>query len=286
MPATTVTSETAAEFYAGLRPSSEVTDAVIVDDKTAAGAKPDADGATKPKKPIQPRINELVAEREEARALALAEGQKASELERELADLKSKLEALQTAPDPVETTRPVRDKFATQEEFDDAMIDWRADQRIAERERKAIEARQQTVQSQIVQNWQARQEEFRKTTEDYDEVLGGADMQFPQFMLDALIECDPGVAYHLAKNPDVGERLLKLTPTAALRELGKLEDKLAAGASAPAPAPAPAAAVRVETSKAPPPIETLKGGSSVVQKDPKDMTYQEFRKWREAQTTN
>lgn len=281
MTAHTVTSENAAEFYAERLPKSdEPADAGTVETEAATGAKPATEDKPKPKKPIQPRINELVAEREEARQLALHEAQRSTELERELADLKAKLETMQASPDPVDTARPVRENFASQEAYEDAVIDWRADQRIAERERAASAARQQTVQNQLVQNWQARQEEVRKEIADYDEVLGAADMQFPQFMLDELISCDPRVAYHLAKNPEVGERLLKLAPGAALREIGKLEDRLTAKTETTAPAPA----ARIETSKAPPPVDTLKGSSAVVQKDPKDMTYSEFKAWRQAQT--
>jgi len=61
-------------------------------------------------------------------------------------------------------------------------------------------------------------------------------------VVDALMDADagPALAYHLAKNPAVAERLNAMTPTRAAIELGRLETTLAAPATkAPSNAPEP-----------------------------------------------
>lgn len=286
----TLTSENAAEFYASRLPQREEAPA---DETTPAAGKTEtkteasteANPAKKPK-PIQPRINELVDQRNAARTeaetkaleaeAATAEAQalrdRLAEAERQLAILNAPSQ--QTAADP----RPDRKNFASDELFTDALSDWKVDQRIVARERKDAETRQAAAQEQVTRNWQAQVEAGKEDMPDFDAVVGAAEMVFQQVVLDAVVDNGPRVAYHLAKNPEEARRIAAMRPSAAIAAVNKLGEQLAGdGGNTAAPAaPAPPAA-KGQPFKAPEPIETLKGTSTAVGKAEEDMTYEEWK---------
>ena len=184
-------------------------------------------------------------------------------------------------PDP----RPQRSQFVTEDDYQEALTDWKVDQKLAERQQAEQQARMQQEQQRITENWQQRVSEA--ALPDFDQVVGAAEIELPNHLYAAIIESDVGplVAYHLAQNPDDAAALVKMTPTQALRYLGKLEDRLeqdrdaakkpAADKKGPAPTP--------EKSKAPPPIDPLKNTANPVAKPTEKMTYQEYKAQRLAQ---
>lgn len=301
---TTVTSENAAEFYA----SRLNLDTQPADDSQQASADGAGEGATngnteskdppprKPK-PIQPRINELVGERNAARSEAEAKAAEAEAARVEAQALRDRLEAAerqlaaltnptQQQPDP----RPTRDKFASDEQYLDALADWKVDQRIAADKRREAEARQAAAQAEVTRNWQAQIEAGKDDMPDFEAVVGAADTNFPhQVVLDAIVDAGPRVAYHLAKNPAEARRIAALRPSAGISAVLKLGEQLAQAASenasAPAPAtpPAPAPAAKGTTFKAPEPIEHPKGGAAPLSEiDGEGLTYDEWVAARKA----
>lgn len=288
---TTVTSENAAEFYAsrlGLDQSSASDDPAAP--PPAAGKEPknddDKDPQTRKPKPIQPRINELVGQRNaalseaEAKALeAEAATREAQALRERLEDAERRLAALdapsQREPDP----RPQRKDFASDDLFTDALTDWKVDQRIAADKRREVEARAAAAQAQVTRNWQAQIEAGKDDMPDFDAVVGAAEMIFPQVVLDAVVDAGPRVAYHLAQNPDQARRIAAMRPSAAIAAVIKLGEQLAGdGTKTAAPAAPAAPAAKGEPFRAPEPIETLKGTSSSIGKDLDDITdYEEFK---------
>lgn len=276
----TVTSENAEEFYAARLPKRA--DPVPVDDapKGEAETKAESESNTheKARKPIQPRINELVAERNSARDEAERERLEKEQAKRELDDLKKRLEVLETpAEQKAVSDRPTRSQFATDDDYQEALTDWKVEKRLAEQAAQEAEARQRAAQAQMVENWKARLEEARKGTEDFDTVVGAAETVLHQAVLDAIVESEAGpqITYYLAKNPAEAKRIAGLRPSSGAREIGKLEAQLTQGKPTAKP-------VSVEKSKAPEPIEPLKGVSSQIGKDRKDMTYDEWKAARQA----
>ncbi len=153
--------------------------------------------------------------------------QRARELEQELARLKGAKpsEQPQAAAAPV---KPQRQNFATEGEFLDAMIQWGVDQRLAEqREREAKEA-QERRQAEIVQTAQSRIARAREIVPDFDEVVGGADMEVPPVVAGYMQKSEmfAELGYHLAKNPDVLVSLTKLAPDEQLVKIGRIESTL------------------------------------------------------------
>lgn len=146
--------------------------------------------------------------------------------------------ATQTAPEaPAE--RPTRDQFADQDDYVEALAEWKAEEAVARvQQQSAAHAADNARQSA----WQAREAEAKAVIPDYDAVVPTSTVPVKPHVVDALMDSDagPALVYHLAKNPDVAARLNAMTPTRAAIELGRLETTLTAPAvKAPSNAPAP-----------------------------------------------
>lgn len=175
----------------------------------------------------------------------------------ELAELKSRLEALDT-PKPVEDPRPARDEFDDPETYDQALIDWntrqiqrdleskeaakKADEaRIANEERlaaeiKAAETQQEAIhaeQAAVIGDWEAQVVEIEKIYPDFKE----ATMKSPEeggpeitgIMADALMRSGNGaqVAYYLSQDTEESSRIAKLPhPIQQIGEIFRLSERL------------------------------------------------------------
>lgn len=216
--------------------------------------------------------------REEYRARKAAED-RAAALEHELTELKSK-----SGPKPEKgADAPKPEDFKTVAEYADALTDYLLEKKLAAREAKSKEV----TQAQAIQNAQQafgeRVAAVAKDIPDYYEVVEAADVEVPPHIASHIVESgDVGVrlGYHLAKHPDVLDRIKKLSPIRAIAELGKLETQLEKKPEAKADA-TPAAAPAV--SRAPAPITPLEGKTTPVAKDPSQMTFQELRAYRQAE---
>jgi hypothetical protein len=179
-------------------------------------------------------IGKRVAQRKAAEEFAAAQynerrlaEQRAERAERELAELRAK-----TQPSPQSATtdapeRPERAKFATDQEFLDAMIAWGVDQRLKEKaETEAKAAEQQHIEEMLAI---ARQKSA--LVPDFADALQQAtalDLRIPPIIYDYMLQTEMGaeLSYHLAKNPDVVKSLHKLQPAQQLVTIGKIESTL------------------------------------------------------------
>lgn len=271
-----VTSETIASMYSGAHPIAEPPQDEPKDapkDETHA----DGDKGEKRKKPISERMSELVSQRKAAET-------EAQQAKREAAELRARLEAMSAQAAPVkEEPRPDRSKFASDEEYIEAVAEWKADQRLAKREQEQAEARSKAERDQLVKGWQAAQQRAREEIDDYDDVIKGSDVQLPGHLHQAILESDigPHLAYYFAKHPDEAKRYAGMSPTKALRELGRLEDRLAEDADDDQPAAKTSPKAEIETSKAPPPTARVKDARAVDPGPAK--SFEEYRARRQAQ---
>jgi hypothetical protein len=251
---TVVTSETIATMYSGTPPTVEPPKD---EPKDAPKDEIKADGETgekRAKKPISERMSELVSQRKAAET-------EAQQAKREAAELRARMEAMSAQAAPVkEEPRPDRSKFASDEDYIEAVAEWKADQRLAKREQEQAEARAKAERDQLVKGWQDAQQRARAEIEDYDDVIKGSDVQLPGHLHQAILESDvgPHLAYYFAKHPDEAKRYASMSPTKSLRELGRLEDRLTEDDDRPPAKLSPKA--EVEKSKAPPPITPVKDG--------------------------
>jgi hypothetical protein len=125
----------------------------------------------------------------------------------------------------------------------------------------------------------------RESHPDFDQVMNAvkdteAD-RVPNFVLSFIEESENSaeVAYHLAKNPEVSQRIAKMKPILGIAELGKLEVSLVKPPSEAANAPAAKSVTPVRLNGgAPAPITPLDGeGSAGINTDPSKMSYKELR---------
>lgn len=274
---TVVTSESFMQQLTGQRPAPEP------ETKTDPTVEPETSAETPAEAPQQskkkPLIEELVRtrhERNEART-------EAEVLRAELAELREQMQTAQAQPAPKELDpKPVRSQFVSDDDYMEALSDWKVDQKLQERQQEEVQARANAAQEALAQNWEKRLKAAKAELTDFDDVVGKSEIDLPNHIYVAVVESDigPQLAYYLAQNPDEARLLKGMSPTAALRMLGKLEDRLAEKESPKKDEPKP---VVPETSKAPPPIDPLKDASTPVEKPTSQMTYAEYKAYRQKQ---
>lgn len=261
------TSETIAEMYA---PAGKIEAEPEVKIEPKAEEKP-------PKNRVQERIGELITKRDAESKRADAEKVRADALETQIRELK----AAQAQPEAIkETGRPQRGTFANEEEFEDALGSWHAERILAKREREQHEARQKASEAELVETWQQRVTRAIEEIPDYADTIRKSEVILPGHIHRAILESEsgPALAYYFAKHPSEAKRYSDMTPTAALRGIGKLEDKLTAEEDE---ITIPVKKAVVEVSRAPVPINPVRDAGGIADQRPKD--FESYRAKREAE---
>ena len=231
--------------------------------------EPETQETQRGKKSAQQRINEITKARYEAERLAaywkgIAEGSR------------SQTQQVPESAAREQTAKPALENFPDYETYIEALTDWKTTQTVAEvihRQRVATaQERQQAEAMELARGWASKQESARKSIPDYDEVLGGAETVVAPYVTDAILTSDrgPEVAYHLAKNPALADKLNKLGPIVAAREIGRIEAALEK--SSPG----------TPRSVPPPPAKTTRS-SATISGDPAKMSHEEYRTMRAKQ---
>lgn len=214
-------------------------------------AKP-ADGQ-KPKRSINERITQLVEQRRAAES-------KAEAAERERDELRARLEASQVKAEPLEPgDRPQRASFTSQEEYEDALTDWKADQRIAKREQEQAAAQAKAEFDAMEGAWTKRCETVKTEVEDFEEVVGASEIQISDAMVIALkrSEHGPQLLYFFAKHPDEAKKVSRMHPFDMVRHIDSLAKDLMSDEPETKPEP-------VKRSKAPEPITPVKNAPALA----------------------
>jgi hypothetical protein len=159
------------------------------------------------KKSAQERINELTRKRHEA--------------ERRADDLERKLRERETPPT---SDRPKLEHYETQEQYEDALFDWRDKRNSKERE---VEQRRKSEETAL-ERFNEKAKILKETYEDFDEIV--EQPVFSPVMRETLLMSDEGamVSYFLGRpeNHDIADKISRLSPQGQIYELGKLETKL------------------------------------------------------------
>lgn len=217
------------------------------DEHSGDGAAAEAEGAEgegeqpKPKPKVQDRIDELTRARREAeREAAYWRGKAESHAKPEQRQERPQQDA---EPDPADYQYGETDSG-----YIKALGAYTARQEFM---RLSQESQRRNAVQTVEQSWEQRQADFAKEKPDYYDALN-RDWPCTQDMAAAIKTSDEGaaVAYHLAQNPTEARRIAALNPLAQVREIGKLEAKLAAPAASSTPiktvstAPGPAPQAR------------------------------------------
>jgi hypothetical protein len=140
-------------------------------------------------------------------------------------------------PKPAELGKPKLHDFATLEQYQEALTDWKLDQREAQRRAEAAQAEARTAEEKLQTEWNSRQQASRTAHADYDEVIQSVSAPNGPGVLaarQAMLEDDAGaeILYHLATHPEELQRIAALQPVAAIREIGRLSATLAPSSAA------------------------------------------------------
>ncbi len=176
---------------------------------------------------------------------------KAAEAEARAKLLEEQLSKVSAPKAPVDEAAPRLEQFDYDpEKYAQAKAEYatkQAEKTFTEKQQKAEATK---LREKLVTSWEERAEKAADKYDDFEEVVGKLvpDNPFTQ----AIMEAEPDLAYYLAKHPKEVDRLSELpTVSARIRELGKIEAKIAAESEKPK---AP--------SKAPAPIKPLSGAGS------------------------
>lgn len=230
----------------------------------AAGLEEDQQPEAKPKNGMQERMDEITRARREA--------------EREAEYWKARAKAGdQPAPKADPDGRPARDAYHSDEDYLEAVADWKVDQRLSKRD---AEATAKQAGEARATSWNTKLESARAEFADHQAVLDACDKQIHTQVSDALLEHEHGakVAYELAKNPDLIDKLNGMSATQAAFEVAKIGAKFDKAPESATPSPKPAA-----VSKAPAPAASKVGSSRSTAPSPEEMSMPEYVEWRKTQ---
>lgn len=217
-------------------------------------------GARSEKSRIEKRIDELTANYRSA--------------ERERDYWRQVAQQQQAEPEQLQEPeqKPTADQFDDYDQYIEALTDWKVRKQAETWQEQQQREREQQTQAQRQAEFQKRAAEFAKEAPDFWDVAGNPNVPITQSVVDAAMDSDigPKVLYHLGQNPDEAARVSQMNPTAAAREIGRLEAQLRLP-------------TKPKTSNAAEPPPTVSGAGETAGKSLDDMTTEEFMATRRKQ---
>lgn len=223
---------------------------------------------------VQKRIDELTRERYEA--------QRQADHWRQVAEQRAQ------QPQRTEASNPPRlEEYQDVDSFLNARDAWVLEQAEARIFQKAQE---QSQRNQVEQQQQQREVEQQIRVERFKAQEMDAVTRYPDYaqavamphiaqavqarpdILENVLDSEHGadIAYYLAKNPAQLQTLTALSPLAAVREIGRIEQMFMGSP-------------RKQATNAPDPVRTV-GGKAEAGRNPENMSIPEYRKWRANQS--
>jgi hypothetical protein len=205
-------------------------------------------GEGKAKKTAQERIIELAHQRKEAE-----QRERDARLENE--ELRLRLKALEASVSPINVPKePKKYEFSSEEEYINALTDYKVDRRISEREESQRQAKQ-AAEMQEIDNAYLKTVQLAQTRyEDFQDVVSKASQEIPPFMVMAIKESSVGgdLTYYLARFPGETKKILAMRPIQALKYITQLEHELLEPVE-------PTEKAKPSNKKAPEPITPVRG---------------------------
>jgi hypothetical protein len=171
----------------------------------------------------------------------------------------------QPAPKAV---KPKAEDFEDYGEFLEVLADYKADEKISQREAERQQAEAEKSQKAEIERQSERRRSLMESGElkyeDFEDVVNTSKLRIAEPAYLAILESEisADLVYHLAKDPVEAERIANLSPYAQAKEIGKIEEKL----SAKQP---------IKKSDAPKPISPVSGSKDFTKRY-EDMTIAEI----------
>lgn len=278
-PATKPEQKTASESDAEETEAKEESEESTEGDEHEEESKEEQKDKPKKKGGFQRRIDKLNA-RIAARDQELEYWKQLATKQKDAGAPEQKTEKVEAKPDP--SGKPSADNFETHADYIEALTDWKMEMRDKSKAQEQEKSKLESEHKTRMESHFERVKSFAESTEDYAEVVDGADIQFSAAAVEVITssELGPQMIYELAKDRKEAERIAKLSPIAAARELGKLEAKLSLKASEPEKKPE-----QKTITKAPKPIEPVGTGRTAVTKslDDPGLSQKEYERLRRKQ---
>ena len=177
---------------------------------------------------------------------------------------------------------PQAEQFASHEDYVLAAARYGAQQEFQQRDQQAMQQRQQEQQVRFQQDLMSREQTFKEAHPDFDSVVrGGLAGKVSPILQQALmiVPDGPAVAYALASQPDLVQRLNTLPPPLVLVELGRLSPQ------APSPVSPAVGSMNgngaVPAAPLPEPMAPVGGGGSTAQPTyTEGMSQAEYERYR------
>lgn len=159
-------------------------------------------------------------------------------------------------PDP-DDFESVAEFNKAKREYDDKVIDWKVDQKLKARDTANKQTQAKDEFNTALEKHKERMDAYAEEHEDFEELMDEvSDLPMPLSVQELIItsENGPAILHALIKDPSECERIAKLSPLAAAREIGRVESALSKPSQK-------TGREETTTSKAPPPPSTLSGKS-------------------------
>jgi len=198
---------------------------------------------------------------------------------KKLAERLAALEGKKPAEVQPKIETPKREDFKTDQEFEEAMFDYRYKlRRIKEAAEETLKAQQDRLKEHF-ENYQTAVADFKDEHDDWDEVVNQS-LPIHESVYLAVIEQEngPQVTYYLGKHPDFARRLAEMSPLSAVMEIGRLADRLKGGKPEPSgekPKPKPRLPEPVK------PVSTAATASTLTSREAAEK--RDFRAFKRAQ---
>ena len=187
----------------------------------------------KSKKNYNKRIQQVIAQREEAKQEALKIKSELEALRNSQTAVKEPVKEQSTATgDGFTKAKPEMQSFGTIGEFTEALSDWKDEKREWVKTQAAQALKQQEAQAKVVQTWTTRENEVKKDLEDYDAVVNldslkeasltnATHSESRSFLNDSSV--GPAVLYELLQDEELTKKFASASPLQQVKILTRIE---------------------------------------------------------------
>lgn len=171
---------------------------------------------------LERRFSDITKQREQARQEAATERTAREALELRLKAYEDK--GQQPKPPNVEA-KPDAAQFTDAFEYAEALAEWSAENALKNRDKQDAERRANDEHQKVLTSWKVKLEATKAEIPDYEEMVSSSDVIVSDQIRDAILESDlgPRILYHLAEHTDIAEKLNSMSPSSAMREIGRME---------------------------------------------------------------
>jgi hypothetical protein len=184
----------------------------------------------------------------------------------------------QSKPEVKATAKPKADDFDSHEAYVEALVDWKAEEKIKAERQQAKDSELKSQHQKQVEAYSERARAFAEANPDFDDVIAEADdVRLSITVQDAILRHGPELAYEMAKDIETLERICKMSPLEAAEEIGEIRARMKSAKAEPKP--------EQKLTKAPKPLTPIASKSAPVRKSifDEDLPFSEYERMRRDQ---